>query len=54
MRRNRGATQELVQVKAHGQGGEALHVGAVDELLPTHNMGLEGGEESKHQNYILI
>lgn len=41
VRRHRGATQELVQVETHCQGGKALHVGTVDELFPTHNVGLE-------------
>lgn len=43
---HRGPTQELVQVKTHGQGGEALHVGAVDELLATDHVGLEEKETS--------
>lgn len=46
MRRHRGATQELVQVETHSQGGEALHVRAVDELLPTDDMGLEEEKET--------
>lgn len=43
---HRGPTQELVQVETHGQGGEALHVGAVDELLATNDVGLEEEETS--------
>lgn len=47
----------MVQVETHGQGGEALHVGAVDELLTTDYVGLEeeetsaptGNDESNHQ-----
>lgn len=45
-RRHGGATQELVQVETHSQGGEALHVGAVDELLATYDVGLEETETS--------
>lgn len=45
MRRHRGATQEVVQVETHSKGGEALHVGAVDELLPAYNVRLQIGEE---------
>jgi len=39
-----GTAQELVQVEPHGQRGQALHVGAVDQLLATHHVGLEGEE----------
>lgn len=42
VRRHGGATQVLVQVEPHGQGGEALHVGAVDQLLPTDHVRLRG------------
>lgn len=41
------AAQELVQVEAHGQGGQALHVGAVDQLLPTDHMRLEAEEQQE-------
>lgn len=34
-------------MKTHGEGGKALHVGAVDQLLPTHNVGLEKGSERR-------
>lgn len=48
VRRHRGATQEQVQVETHSQGGEALHVGAVDELLATHNVGLQVEKKRRH------
>ncbi len=52
-RRHRGAAQELVQVETHSQGGEALHVGTVDELLPTYNVRLEG-ERNRNISSVLI
>lgn len=36
-----GAAQKVVQVETHRQGGQTLHVGAVDELLPTDDVRLE-------------
>ena len=36
----------MVQVETHGQGGQALHVGAVDQLLPADNVGLEGDDKA--------
>lgn len=44
--RRRGPAQELVQVEPHGQGGQALHVGAVHQLLAAHHVGLEVEEKT--------
>lgn len=41
-RRHGGATEELVQVETDSKGGQTLHVGAVDELLPANYVRLEG------------
>lgn len=34
-------------MKAHGQGGQALHVGTVDQLLATDDVGLKAKETSR-------
>lgn len=47
--RHRGTAQKLVQMETYSQRGKALHVRAVDKLLPTYNMGLE--VESKERHY---
>lgn len=39
--RHGGPTQQLVQVETHGQGGQALHVGAVDQLLTANHVRLQ-------------
>lgn len=38
------AVQELVKVETYGERRQALHVGAVDELLAAHHMRLEKAE----------
>lgn len=44
MGRDGRVAQELVEVKAHRKRGQALHVGAVDELVSANHVGLEGRE----------
>lgn len=39
--RHGGPTQQLVQVETHGQGGQALHVRAVDQLLTANHVRLQ-------------
>lgn len=56
-RRDGGATEELVQVETDSKGGQALHVGAVDELLPANYVRLEGKKKktiSKHEDDIIL
>lgn len=43
----RGTAQELVQVESNSQGGQTLHVGTVDKLLPTDDMRLQDRTEDK-------
>lgn len=56
-RRHGGATEELVQVETDSKGGQALHVGAVDELLAANYVRLEGKKKktiSKHEDDIIL
>lgn len=56
-RRHGGAAEELVQVETDSKGGQALHVGAVDELLPANYVRLEGKKKktiSKHEDDIIL
>lgn len=56
-RRHGGATEELVQVETDSKGGQTLHVGAVDELLPANYVRLEGKKKktiSKHEDDIIL
>lgn len=56
-RRHGGATEELVQVETDSKGGQALHVGAVDELFAANYVRLEGKKKktiSKHEDDIIL
>lgn len=56
-RRHGGAAEELVQVETDSKGGQALHVGAVDELLAANYVRLEGKKKktiSKHEDDIIL
>lgn len=56
-RRDGGAAEELVQVETDSKGGQALHVGAVDELLAANYVRLEGKKKktiSKHEDDIIL